>query len=290
MRTFTMITPLYHGEKYIYNLLKSAERRTQVLKKRYPDAEVEYILVNDSPDKAIKIETDNFSFKLVIVENEKNSGIHFSRVNGLKNSKGEYVLFLDQDDELDDNVLLSHYEKMGKADVVVGNGYRVTSNNKYKIYKTNLALYMSKYYSCYLWGTDMILSPGQCLIRRASIPVKWYEKILTVNGCDDFYLWILMFKNNAKFVVNSETVYAHMEIDENFSGDFSKMDQSFIAMCKLLQSEKIITEKENSILETRLQLRRKWKQEHSLLGKISLFLGNIRIMGMTCLYKLAGYQ
>lgn len=45
----------------------------------------------------------------------------------------------------------------------------------------------------YLYGTDMIFSPGQCLIRKAVIPRDWCKRRLTVNGCDDFLLWLLMF-------------------------------------------------------------------------------------------------
>ena len=71
---------------------------------------LEFILVNDSPEEEIELETfKEYSFEYKVVVNERNMGIQKARINGLENSTGEYILFLDQDDEILPNYIFSQY-------------------------------------------------------------------------------------------------------------------------------------------------------------------------------------
>ncbi|WP_375378716.1 glycosyltransferase [Lactobacillus helveticus] len=67
-------------------------------------------------------------FKYII--NPNNMGIQQSRVNGLRISTGDYIIFLDQDDQLVTQNYISQVENMEYADVVVGNLYKDVDGKK----------------------------------------------------------------------------------------------------------------------------------------------------------------
>ena len=77
------------------------------LKKEFPEANIELIIVNDSPYDIVEIPKIKIDFSFKIIDHEINSGIQQARVTGLKACSGDYVLFLDQDDVLVDDALLS---------------------------------------------------------------------------------------------------------------------------------------------------------------------------------------
>ena len=83
----SIITPIYNGNKYLNSYLKMIEDATSII------SDVEVIWVNDSPNVPLEYDKELAkNIDLQIIENEKNSGIHKSRVNGLTKAKGEYIL------------------------------------------------------------------------------------------------------------------------------------------------------------------------------------------------------
>ena len=93
----SVITPYYQGREYLDRYCGMMEQNRSRLE---PGDELEVLLINDSPwEKVVLPGGERFSW-IRILENEKNRGIHASRVAGLACALGESVLFLDQDDEL----------------------------------------------------------------------------------------------------------------------------------------------------------------------------------------------
>ena len=100
MPKFSIIIPVYDVEKYIKKCLDSVFNQT------YNNYEV--IVVNDgTKDNSMEI-VKNYN---VITINQKNQGLSMARNNGVKKAKGEYLLFLDSDDYLEENTL----EEINKA-------------------------------------------------------------------------------------------------------------------------------------------------------------------------------
>ena len=83
---------------------------------------------------------------------------------------------------------------------------------------------------------DLIVSPGQCLIKKESIPSFWKENIMTVNSADDYMLWLLMIDQKCKFVVNHDVLYTHSYTGENVSGSIDQVHASNTEMLKLLKN------------------------------------------------------
>lgn len=228
----SVITPVYNGNKYLNHYMKMmnmAVGNTEAL--------VEVILVNDSP--SIDIEFDRKlvkGYEVRIVENEINSGIHASRVHGLKESSGRYILFLDQDDLISEHSLETQYAAVKDADVVLGNGLFEINGKREKIFGNRFSQRFATHEWVYKWIRDFIVSPGQCLIKKSSIPEYWKNNTIKNNGTDDYLLWLLMFNNNMKMVCNYNTVYLHRNTGVNISADEEKMTGSTNEMLKILEN------------------------------------------------------
>ena len=86
----SIIIPVYNGEKYINECLNS------VLNETYENIEI--VIVNDgSTDNTSDILNEYQENRIKII-NQRNQGVSAARNNGIKNSTGEYITFLDIDD------------------------------------------------------------------------------------------------------------------------------------------------------------------------------------------------
>lgn len=96
MPKFSIVIPVYNVEKYLEKCLES------IKKQAYHDYEV--IIVNDgTKDKSMDI-AKKYPYKII---NQKNQGLSVARNTGVKYSKGDYILFLDSDDYLEEQTLPS---------------------------------------------------------------------------------------------------------------------------------------------------------------------------------------
>ena len=236
----SVIIPYYQGQKYLPDLLSMMERNAGILRAE-AGKETEVLLVNDSPWE--KLEADQIpqrdtliSYHLRVLTNPENSGIHTTRVNGLRAAEGEFVLFLDQDDLITDRCLLSQYTAIGDADFVIGNGYDGERNGgKHLFYSSASTQAAAGNLNCQYYYNNLIRSPGQVLIRKSSIPAYWSEQIMKNNGSDDAFLWILMLCSGAKAAINEELVYEHVYTGENTSSNNEAMLRSQMEVAEKLK-------------------------------------------------------
>ena len=128
----SVIMPIYNGEKYISESIMS------VLKQSYQ--ELELILINDgssdeSENVAFRIISENYGRKIRYI-NQENCGIAEARNRGIKEAKGEYVCFIDQDDQMEADCLKKLMQEAveSDADIVIGGVNKV--NGAGKIIKT----------------------------------------------------------------------------------------------------------------------------------------------------------
>lgn len=122
MTKISIIIPIYHVEQYLKMCLDSVVSQTMT------DG-LECILVDDcGKDKSLEIAKDyvadyqgNVNFR--IVEREQNGGLSAARNSGIHVAYGEYVYFLDSDDEITPacmEKMWSQVERYGKVDLVQG--------------------------------------------------------------------------------------------------------------------------------------------------------------------------
>ena len=99
MIDLSIIVPIYKGSQYIKKIIKDVEIN---IKKTNIHAEL--IFVNDCLEDPL-CETDSNLCKAIYIQNERNVGIHKSRINGLEIATGKYIVFLDQDDYIYHNYM-----------------------------------------------------------------------------------------------------------------------------------------------------------------------------------------
>lgn len=261
----TVITPFYYGNNYMARLLTSIKQCIELCKE---SASFEVIIVNDSPTEKVHIPEEFAEIDIRIIVNEQNMGIQKTRINGLKYAHGEWIIFLDQDDELIPNGLEKQIELTKQADIVVGNSIYILGDvhkQTYKNLKTMNYLISEKRF---LQIRNLIPSPGECLIRKVCIPKIWIENPIKTNGADDWFLWITLFKAKAKYVCNEELVYIHNDANgKNLSVNIKKMKISSLEMLDILKRNNILTVKETIELENAIYF--KYNQDtYGLTAKI----------------------
>lgn len=91
MAEVSIILPVYNSEKYIKNTINS------ILNQTYQDYEL--LIIDDaSTDNSLNIVNELKNDKFIILKNEKNKGVAFSRNKGINKAKGRFIAFIDSDD------------------------------------------------------------------------------------------------------------------------------------------------------------------------------------------------
>lgn len=280
----SVIIPVYKGQKYIAPVLKMLTENVRYAEEHGNPLEIEILFVNDYPDEDIVIDQQIDDFEITLITNKVNSGIHQTRVNGLKRAKGEYILFLDQDDEITPDCLYSQILSICDNDIVVGNGYRYIDGNYRKIYRNTGKQKLACKAGIYLRAANQIISPGQCLIRKTAIPSAWCENIMKDNGGDDLFLWLLMFENGSHFCINTACIYKHIDTGINLSGDLGAMYKSSDNLIKIAEEAKLLNTTSIALYKRRI---RYLKSMHnaSLLNKILISIKNADI----CIAKIYAF-
>lgn len=126
----SIIVPVYNVEPYIEDCLRSVASQTY-------KGQLECIIIDDcTPDgscdvieKFIKEYIGNIQFKLL--HHDKNRGLSAARNTGIDAATGEYIYFLDSDDEITPRCieLLTAPLKRRKYDFIIGD-YSVIGSNK----------------------------------------------------------------------------------------------------------------------------------------------------------------
>lgn len=240
METVSVITPYYYGDKYLKKLCDMIEinhtNASQVVK-------IEFVIVNDSPEEKVNMQImKNYKFEYQIINNEVNSGIQQARINGLKKAKGDYIMFLDQDDEISDNCIISQYSKIKGNDVIISNGYFKKNGKLQPMYHNRNEHRNATILKKYKYEAQ-IISPGLCLIKKDAIPQYWCDNILANLGTDDYFLWIIMLYKEKKFTINQEKLFYYNLSDNNYSKNKERMKKSALEACKLIEAydEKLYT-------------------------------------------------
>lgn len=125
---YSFIVPVYNTEKHVSNCIES------ILRQRVKDFEL--ILVNDgSTDKSYEIckqykEKNDSIIKLI---NLKNSGVSVARNTGIDAAEGEYIIFVDSDDYISDEMI--EELELFDDDMIMFDYYEIDKNDNKCIYR-----------------------------------------------------------------------------------------------------------------------------------------------------------
>ena len=196
----SIIITSYNKEKTIARAINSA------LNQSYKNCEV--IVVDDcSTDKSLLI-CQKYGDKINIISNAINKGLSYSRQEGIRQAKGEFITFIDADDYLDSNAIEKciKMQKINNADIVQMKISR-------KIGKVGLTIpFRSKY------NTNKALD--SCLYDESLFPIQCWGKLykaellksihqMEYNGFwgEDRVFNLSLFSSNPKIVYEASAKY-----------------------------------------------------------------------------------
>lgn len=122
----SIIVPCYNAEKYIVKCVNS------ILSQKYKN--IELICINDgSRDNTLNILKElHLKDSRMVVIDKTNGGVSSARNSGLQAASGEYILFVDSDDYISDEMVGTLLEKaiLFSADIVKCNRFDVYDNGQ----------------------------------------------------------------------------------------------------------------------------------------------------------------
>lgn len=203
---FSIITVCYNSEKCIEKTIES------VLAQKYDN--YEYLIVDGaSTDQTVRISekySDKFEGKLRIIS-EKDKGIYDAMNKGIRNSIGEYIIFINSDDELERDIL----HKVAIKVKTLKSSNIVLYGNSVNIYRYPGCTDIKRYIKAlpYIDKTNDEIRNSMCGIRHQSMFV--HKTIFNNNGLFD-----INFKLYADWDFFIRTIYEGIEyeyINENVS-------------------------------------------------------------------------
>ncbi len=146
--TISVVIPVYNVEKYIRRCLES------VIDQENDRYKIECLIVDDcSPDGSMTIvrdlieKNDDKSITFKIISHEKNKGLSEARNSGIKASTGDYLYFIDSDDDILENTFARYYSYLHEypfVDVIMGNSLEMECNLLTNSSVTNVSLISDK--------------------------------------------------------------------------------------------------------------------------------------------------
>ncbi|MBR2833490.1 MAG: glycosyltransferase family 2 protein [Bacilli bacterium] len=224
----SIIVPVYNGAKYIRKCLDS------ILKQTYENFEI--ICINDgSKDNSLDIlkEYEKKDDRIKIFS-QKNKGIAKTRNRGMELAKGDYLMFIDNDDYMRDTYLKEYIEAAeNKYDIVIG-GYR-RINSKGKVLNRQILNPKSE------WSKYIVTAPWAKIYKKSFIEKIGVEFLDYVG--EDIYFNLKCYNNSPIIKIIKSDSYVWFYNDESFSNtEKSKGTKNNIDIVKLFEFFKEATD------------------------------------------------
>lgn len=206
----SVIMPVYNAEKFIAGSIDHLHHQTAVGK-------FETIIIDDgSTDRSVeiakkKIDENNMKDYVKLVQNGINAGASAARQKGLELAKGDFILFIDADDWMDDTMLecLLNLADAESADIAICN---VALEGKRRTVRQEEAVVKGKAACEKCLGISTISGyPYNKLIRHSLISdhkIRWNEKLVY---CEDKN-FILKCLYHAKHIAYTDQTLYHYNI------------------------------------------------------------------------------
>lgn len=231
----SIVIPFYHGEAHINELVQSIY--LSFLSFNQISGSVEIIIVIDSEDTNLDNLRDqidcNISYdpniEILYIKNQINIGVARSRNVGYKKAKGEFIIFIDQDDELEVDFFPRIFPFLKDYDFLLVNGvfYNVRKNIRFKIFYLQPKITLKQ-----LILQSFIRSPGQVILRKSMIPKNGFPSPVKYFGADDKFFWISVFIENKalrkKYI--GRCLYVANLHDKNYSNNYKELSHSCLEL------------------------------------------------------------
>ena len=184
----SVIVPVYNVEKYLNRCVES------IINQTYKNLEI--ILIDDGSTDASSQMCDAYEDNRIVVIHKENEGLGLSRNVGISKATGEYILFVDSDDYLDEDMIENLYTDMkeNNADTCIG-GYK-------RVYADRVEEYKNIYAGQVFYDEEII----------SNVLVKMFGKYGKIDDHIEMSVWKVLFSrdiiinNNIKFPSEKEFI------------------------------------------------------------------------------------
>lgn len=225
----SVVIPTYNRAHFISRAIHSALNQTY--------QEFEIIVVDDGSTDNTEQVVKKFSDKrIVYIRHEVNKGVSAARNTGIKISRGEFIAYLDNDDEwLPDKLekQITKFNALSDNFAIVYSGAYNVLNKTEEIVSEVTPYLRGKIYTIFLKGC--IFDPTTAMIRKSCFEKSGlFDESLS--SCHDWDMWIRIAKHyEIDFV--PDILMKHYVHKDQVSTDLSLMIQNREMMIKKYQSE-----------------------------------------------------
>ena len=222
----SVIIPTYNRKKYIKRAIDS------VIRQSYKPFEI--IVIDDgSTDGTYELIKQSYSSSQISLKKQKNKGVSAARNKGVKLANGDWIAFLDSDDEWFENKLELQVREIKKSktfichtnEIWIRNGIRVNQMKKHQKYGGAI------FKKC----LDMCrISPSSVMIhRRIFDEIGLFDEDLII--CEDYDLWLRI---SSKYPV----LYLDSMLIKKFGGHEDQLSKNIngIEQFRIQSLEKIL--------------------------------------------------
>jgi len=215
---YSIIIPIYNTEKYLVKCLNSIINNNNI----------EIILIDDaSIDNSYEIclEYSKKYDNIKVFHNEKNKGVSYCRNLGILYSKGEYLIFIDSDDTLYEDVINNKDKRINKNnDIYFFKNYKIIENKKEIIIDKNISLINTKDdYLEIISSLDKFPGSVHGKIFNKNFILEnniLFDENLTINEDIEFVINDLLKSKNIKYI--DEKFYKYYKRNESTTNNWTK--------------------------------------------------------------------
>lgn len=277
----SIIVPIYNVEFYLEKCLDSIINQTY--------REIEIILINDGSSddsKAICEKYESIDNRIRLI-NSVNKGVSSARNTGLEVSNGKYILFIDPDDWMEENMIEKLYTNLVKtnSDISVCNYYEVNNGNKYsnnllieRVFDTEKFLYYSldeRYFRGYLWNKLYCRHVIFCDNNH----IKFDKNI---HMCEDLLFNYKVALNSSKICYTDDKLYNYLQRENSaLSSQFNMKEASRLLIFKELidvaskYNNKLVQQISFEYVSAAIDIKYKMTKNKGLSYKVKIKLNTI---------------
>jgi glycosyltransferase involved in cell wall biosynthesis len=235
----SVIIPVFNRT---YELKRALE---SVVKQSYRNLEI--IVIDDSSSVDIQSIVDFCKdCRIKYLRNDSNKGVSFSRNRGIVQSHGEYIAFLDSDDEWLPKKVEKQLEMFRFTDfrlihteeIWIRNGIRVNQKDKHRksggdIFERSLCL--------------CLISPSSVMLKRDVFDTYGlFDEKLPV--CEDYDLWLRITSYEPVGFIETPLIIKYGGHKDQLSKKFAAMDKyRVISLLKLLSDANLSEQKKEAV-------------------------------------------
>ncbi len=217
----SVIVPVYNLEKYIVRTLESLKTSRPI--------SYEIIVINDgskdNSETVIKSYISKTDQNIKYLKQE-NSGVSVARNNGILNSKGDYIIFLDGDDFVEQDYIYRLYSvaKSNDCEIATCLYYHTKPDGTaecydYNRYKNLPEIFSSEQFIKIFFLNTTILNTGSLIFKSSLIKDNNVLFDNKMTHCEDHKFFINTFLLSKQIYLLKDRLYNYYQRDESLTHD-----------------------------------------------------------------------